>query len=293
MANQTPLEWAKFERDGESEVRRKLALGLYRQERARQAHAWLEWRARKTSQQRAKRLKKTSRGRIRGKAPKHLASLRVFVSYYHGDRRLAGRVRAELQRLGISVFVAHDDINPSQEWQKTILRELERCHAFLPLLTRRFHTSKWTDQETGLAIEKRKPIVPLNVDVNPYGFAAQFQAFHLRRARIDRSSVNLFRTLRGMGRVRFLTVNSLINAFADSGDFIDSRDKSELLLECQPLSKRQINQVMRVSSRNSQIYKSTPTVKNLARLIRRHSRSIERGLLQEYQERTSWLSPRL
>lgn len=279
MVEPIPSKWVKFEKDGEITVRKKLAQGLYRPERAQQAQAWLASKS---------RLARTSMGNRVKRIPKSLPSLRVFLSYYHADRSLAGRVGTQLQRLGIGVFVAHDDINPSQVWQERILRELQNCHAFLLLLTRKFHTSKWTDQETGLAIEKRKVIVPLSVDVNPYGFAGRFQANRLPRTRLRRSCIGLFRNLLEMGRLRSLAVNSLINAFADSSDFIDSRDKSELLLQSGLLTGRQINHVMRVSSRNSQIYNCTPTVKNLARLIRRHKQSIDPGLMLQYGKVTVW-----
>ncbi|HLE82428.1 MAG TPA: hypothetical protein VJA25_14335, partial [Dehalococcoidia bacterium] len=89
-------------------VRKKLAQGLYRPERAQQAQAWIEWQS---------SLARTSKGSRVKRIPKSLPSLRVFLSYYHADRILAGRVRTELERFGIRVFVAHDDINPSQEWQ--------------------------------------------------------------------------------------------------------------------------------------------------------------------------------
>lgn len=285
MALKTPQEWQKFDRDGETKVRRKLEQGLYRPERAKQAQAWLASVARGTPGRETSEGKKQPKSSRAQRRRRRLSGLRAFLSYFHADRRLAGRIKGELQRFGIAVFLAHEDIDPSHEWQEEILRELDKCHLFLPLLTRRFHGSRWTDQETGLAIAKRKVIIPLSVGVNPYGFAGRFQAFVFRRGRLARSCLQLLHTIRANGKLRSRALNCLINAFRDSVDFNDSRDKSELLLESGPLSKAQANEVIRVSADNDQIYNCTPTVKNLKRFIRRNRKNISPLLLEKYEKK--------
>lgn len=203
--------------------------------------------------------------------PRRLPTLRVFLSYHHADQKLAGKIRGELETLGVVAFLAHQDINASHEWEDEILRELHRCHAFLPVLTKRFRRSKWTDQETGLAIGHGKVVLPLRVDMNPYGFASRFQAFRFRLGKaLKKSCVALFKTLRADRRLRSRAINSLVYALGASTDFIDSRDKSALLLESSPLSKAQMNEALRVSDKNSQVYYSTPAVSNLGKLVRKH-----------------------
>lgn len=291
MVLQTPQEWQKFEKDGEIAVRQKLEQGLYRPERANHARAWLASIAKGTSKRKKSGDKKqgVSRGAQRRR---RLPGLRAFLSYSHLDRHLAGRIREELQKFGIAVFLAHEDINPSHEWQEEILRDLDQCHIFLPLLTRRFHVSRWTDQETGLAIAKRKVIVPLRVDINPYGFAGRFQAFAFHRNRAPRSCGQLLQIIRANTRLRSRALNSLISAFGESVNFDESRDKSALLLESQAFSKAQINEIVRLSAKNDQIYNCTPTVKNLTRLIRKHRRNIDSRLLVEYEKKKlSWSKP--
>ncbi len=209
MAEQTPQEWTKFEQDGEANVRRKLALGLYNQRRIRLAEAWLAHIGQQPVKRRSGHDKrKNDRARTK-RQKRRLNVLKVFMSYYHTDKRLAGKIRAELQDLGIDVFLAHEDINPSHEWRNEILKELLRCHAFLPVLTRRFHKSEWTDQETGLAIAKRKVVIPLKVDMNPYGFAERYQAFTFSRKRPAESCSRLFRTIQATSKLRSRAVNSL------------------------------------------------------------------------------------
>lgn len=63
-------------------------------------------------------------------------------------------VKLNLNHYGLDVFLAHEDIEPTEEWQTRILSELKRASVFLPLLTDKFITSKWTAQECGIAVAR-------------------------------------------------------------------------------------------------------------------------------------------
>lgn len=86
----------------------------------------------------------------------------AFLSYSHQDRQLAGLIKGTLNYYGFDTFLAHEDLQPSVEWQEIILINLKECLVFLPLLTDSFIKSDWTDQETGIAIALDKIIVPIN-----------------------------------------------------------------------------------------------------------------------------------
>ncbi len=75
----------------------------------------------------------------------------AFFSYAYEDRKLAGRIKERLETYGFDVFLAHDDIDPSTEWQEEILRHLGTCEVFLALLTEEFDESNWAHQEVGIA----------------------------------------------------------------------------------------------------------------------------------------------
>lgn len=102
--------------------------------------------------------------------------IRVFLSYSTKSKRLAGRVKAEIESYGMVAFLAHESIKPTEEWTSRILDELEQCDVFVPLLTEPFHHSKWTDQEAGMAMAFRKLICPMKIADDPYGFLGRFQA---------------------------------------------------------------------------------------------------------------------
>src|SRR5258706_15187652 len=85
--------------------------------------------------------------------------VQAFLSYSGKDRKLAGELKEGLEACGLSVFLAHEDIEPSVEWQTRILAELSTVDVFLPLLTSNFRESLWTDQESGVAVGRRCIIV--------------------------------------------------------------------------------------------------------------------------------------
>lgn len=74
-----------------------------------------------------------------------MSRLKAFLSYSTDDKQLAGRIKRELAFWGIDVFLAHEDLVPSSEWQDEIKRNVESCDVFIPLLTGSFKLSDWAD----------------------------------------------------------------------------------------------------------------------------------------------------
>ena len=83
--------------------------------------------------------------------------LRLFVTHLATYRAFAGELQEALLPYGISSFVAHNDIEPTLEWQAQIETALATCDALVALLHERFHESKWTDQEIGFAMGRGVP----------------------------------------------------------------------------------------------------------------------------------------
>jgi len=47
--------------------------------------------------------------------------------------------------------------------------------AFVALMTRSFHKSKWTDQEVGFAVCRGVPIIALRWGMDPYGLSGNLR----------------------------------------------------------------------------------------------------------------------
>ena len=84
--------------------------------------------------------------------------LRVFMSHLAEYRAFAGALQAALEQRGISAFVAHNDIEPTKEWQAEIELALKTCESLVALLHPEFHKSNWTDQEIGFTMDADKSI---------------------------------------------------------------------------------------------------------------------------------------
>ena len=100
----------------------------------------------------------------------------IFLSHKDEIKDEVQKLKEGLERYGVNAFVAHSDIPAGTEWQNEILGALEDMDAFVPVLTKDFPDSPWTDQEVGYAIAKGVPIVPIRLGLDPYGFMGKFQA---------------------------------------------------------------------------------------------------------------------
>jgi hypothetical protein len=103
-------------------------------------------------------------------------AFRVFLSHKTEVKKQTALLKEELSQYGISCFVAHEDIHPTQDWQNEIEGALATADAFIALLTEKFHESLWTDQEVGYALARGIPILAVRLGRDPYGFIGKFQA---------------------------------------------------------------------------------------------------------------------
>lgn len=103
--------------------------------------------------------------------------MRAFISYSHADRSYGAQAKAVLADVGIDAFLAHDDLEVSEEWRARILEELRSCGLFVPLLSANFMASKWAPQEAGFIVSRPEVVIaPLSIDGTvPFGFIGHVQ----------------------------------------------------------------------------------------------------------------------
>lgn len=102
--------------------------------------------------------------------------LRVFISHLSTEKLKATRLRDALQAYGVTAFVAHEDIEPTLEWQVQIERALHCMELFISIHTPGFSKSIWTQQEIGLAVCRSVKIIALRMGEDPTGFISKHQA---------------------------------------------------------------------------------------------------------------------
>ena len=203
--------------------------------------------------------------------------MKVFVSHSHKDKELAGSIKEELERaFEFDVFVAHDDINPSEEWRRAILEELKECDVFLALLSRDFEDSNWTDQESGAAVAWDKTVVPISIDINPYGFISKFQAFKWDSEDLAKNIYRLIEVLYKKGK---FSKAELIESFAKSRSYDIAGYIAQLLLEVGNFTPRQINSIAKATASNDQILGSGRAYYRLRKLFSRYKDVIQPELI--------------
>lgn len=113
---------------------------------------------------------------------------RAFISYSHQDRKFGAQAKAVFAEIGIDAFLAHDDLEVSDEWRERIIKELKVCDIFVPLLSANFLASKWAPQEIGFIISRPKvAIAPVSLDGTiPFGFISHVQSRRVSKDGITR-----------------------------------------------------------------------------------------------------------
>ncbi len=120
---------------------------------------------------------------VRFWASRHMDRIKVFISYSSKEKILGEKFKYNLEKYcGYETFIAHTDIPASSLWEEEILSNINSSHFFLPLISKDFRKSPFTDQETGIAICLGKKIIPVNLDgTNPYGFIQKYQALRYKK----------------------------------------------------------------------------------------------------------------
>lgn len=130
---------------------------------------------------------------------------------------------------GVSGFVAHEDIEPSREWQQTIEVALMSMHAVVALMTPEFHESRWIDQEVGWGFGRGVLVLPARLGVDPYGFAGKVQAVtgHIDHPKPLAKSITL--ALLGNSRTHGEMRRALVHAFARSDCWATAKLLAEIV----------------------------------------------------------------
>lgn len=213
-------------------------------------------------------------------------TIRVFMSYSTKDKDIVGEIKSCLEKYGISVFIAHEDIEPSLEWQEIILQELDSTDIFIPIFTENFSDSPWTDQESGIAFSKGKFIIPVSIGpFSPYGFINKFQSLKFDLRSIEASCKNIINVIANNKRFTYSLLDSLIKLLSNINKFDDAGNIFSLLVTFPSLSTDQLKDLIKSSSENNQIYWSRTARPYLLKIIADNQTRIDKNALKELREK--------
>jgi hypothetical protein len=150
---------------------------------------------------------------------------RLFVSHLAAHRAYAAELQEAALPFGISCFVAHNDIEPTQEWQTQIETALTTSDALVALLHPTFHISNWTDQEIGFAMGRGQPVFSVRFGQDPYGFIGRFQAFNGNGKNASALAMELFDAYRKNKQTQRRMSDVLVGLFEESRSFSDAKTR--------------------------------------------------------------------
>jgi hypothetical protein len=174
---------------------------------------------------------------------------RVFLSHKSVVKKETGKLRDQLKLYGGSSFVAHVDIQPTQEWQDKIEDALMSMEAFVALMTPDFHDSDWTDQEVGFALARGVPIIAVRLGRDPYGFIGKFQALS---ATWETAAEEIASLLIAEDRM----FNAYIHAIRNCVSWEDGNEQAKVLPRLRHLAAHQIDMLVEAFNETTKLHGS-------------------------------------
>jgi len=188
--------------------------------------------------------------------------IHIFISHVIQNKELAEEFKEELENYGISCFVAHVDINPSDEWIKEIESNLKNCHALISILTGKYKESLWTDQEAGYALGLGKLIIPMDYSEVPYGLLSKFQALKANGKKTCTLVAEIINLLSSKDEFSQVLSNTLIRNYERSVSYMDADQNLSRIEKLSTLNGEQIQRIQFAGENNDQIsdcFKISPT----------------------------------
>ncbi|MBN1830422.1 MAG: toll/interleukin-1 receptor domain-containing protein [Deltaproteobacteria bacterium] len=180
--------------------------------------------------------------------------IRLFLSHKSSIKENASQLKHAFARCGVAAFVAHEDIEPIEEWQREIERALFSMDALVALLSEDFHNSNWTDQEVGVAIGRGVPLIAVRLGKDPYGLMGKGQGLGVCDWSDPKNiAVKVFQLLHKRLSDKSRLFECALAAYAKSQSFDDSGWKVKHLLSVfDTLSADQVRRVVEAYRTNAQ-----------------------------------------
>ncbi|MBU2969069.1 toll/interleukin-1 receptor domain-containing protein [Pseudoalteromonas sp. C2R02] len=149
--------------------------------------------------------------------------VRIFLSHLAINKVETSKLKEHLEYYGMSAFVAHEDIEPTKQWQAEIESALASMDGLVALLAPGFKESNWCDQEVGVAIGRKLPILAIRQGLDPYGFIGKYQALQGVGKSASELANEIFELFLPMPNIGAKITGSLVNKLVNSQSFEQSK----------------------------------------------------------------------
>ncbi len=149
--------------------------------------------------------------------------------------------------------MAHNSIDPSEEWQTVIEAGLRSCDGMVVFLHEGFRESAWCDQEVGYALARRVPVLPVGIDLLPYGFMGKLQAAKCSDEGAPRVAEKVLQWLLRTPSAQSAMTEGLVAAFERSSSYEITRKVIGMLEKMPTFSPNQLQRLEGAARSNDQV----------------------------------------
>lgn len=196
---------------------------------------------------------------------------RLFLSHISSVKQHVSAIKANLRPKAIDAFVAHEDIEPTREWEQEIEAALDTCEALVAFLTPDFHGSLWTDQEVGFCVRRRVLIIPVRMGMDPYGFLRRYQALSPGERDAAWIADALFDILIDHDLTSERMAPAVVKMFEDSWSYADAKRNVDYVKRIKRWSPPLLRRLEQAVESNRQIEEAFGVPEQIRYLVQQHS----------------------
>ncbi|MEQ1739836.1 MAG: toll/interleukin-1 receptor domain-containing protein [Methyloglobulus sp.] len=192
---------------------------------------------------------------------------KLFLSHLASFKAQTAKLQQVLRKYAISSFVAHEDIEPSKEWQIEIEAALHTMDAMAVLLMPGFKESNWCDQEVGFAVGRDVLIIPVRKGLDPYGFIGKYQGIQAVNKSVAQVAKEIFEVIIKSPKTRGKIIGSLANTISQSTHDEDATEKVLLLQSISDIPKDVLENMKTTIAENNVLINSKQFIDELNKLF--------------------------
>jgi hypothetical protein len=166
--------------------------------------------------------------------------------------------------------VAHEDIEPTKEFETEMLLALNSAHALVAFLTPDFHESRWTDQEVGIALGRGILVISVSLDLDPYGFIAGKQAMRGSFENIQELAASLVDILLKHHSTSKLMHTNLVSAFENAKLYHNAINISQMIIKTNSFTQGQLSKIQKACKNNNQVVKAYGVPERIEAYLNKH-----------------------
>lgn len=211
---------------------------------------------------------------------------RLFLSHLASFKVQTSHLQTALRKYAISSFVAHEDIEPTREWQDEIEAALQTMDALAAILMPGFQESKWCDQEVGVAVGRNSLIIPIRKGLDPYGFIGKFQGIQAQSKTIGEVAEAIFATLVKSPKTKNKILHALSGAISNATTSEEGIEKISILKSLESIPSEILENLKQQVLDNSRLMESSDFLENLNAMLSKFK--VQKMQAKNKKQETEW-----